>query len=85
VRPRVKRCARNRRSDRCPLAARARIVDAADCVRIVATAQERGCFLQIGHVLRSTSFCARGHEIVASGRRGRVSSIDMQENVAVWP
>jgi len=54
-------------------------------VRIVATAQERGCFLQIGHVLRSTSFCARGHEIVASGRRGRVSSIDMQENVAVWP
>jgi predicted dehydrogenase len=55
-----------------------------DCVRIVERAEAHGLILQVAHVLRYTPFYARVHEIVRSGRLGRVLSIDMQENVAYW-
>jgi predicted dehydrogenase len=58
--------------------------DASDCARIVSAAERRGRLLQIGHVLRYTEFYARAQQIVASGRLGRISSIDLQENVAYW-
>jgi predicted dehydrogenase len=58
--------------------------DAADCARIVAAADASARILQIAHVLRYTPFYGRVHEIVASGRIGRILGIDMQENVAWW-
>lgn len=58
--------------------------DAADCVRVVEAAETSGRILQIGHVLRYAPFYVRAHELIASGRIGRVLGIDMQENVAFW-
>jgi predicted dehydrogenase len=58
--------------------------DAADCARIVAAAGTNGRILQIAHVLRYAPFYGRVHEVVASGRLGRLLGIHMQENVAWW-
>lgn len=56
----------------------------ADCLRVTEAAERAGRILQIGHVLRYTDFYARVHEIVASGRLGRVAMIDLREHVAYW-
>lgn len=58
--------------------------DPSDCVRVVEAAEASGRILQIGHVLRYAPFYVRAHELIASGRIGRVLGIDMQENVAFW-
>jgi predicted dehydrogenase len=55
-----------------------------ECVRLVLAAEERGRILQICHVLRYTQFWAKLHEIVQSGRLGRVINVDHRENVAYW-
>jgi predicted dehydrogenase len=55
-----------------------------ECVRLVLAAEERGRILQICHVLRYTQFLAKLHEIVQSGRLGRVINVDHRENVAYW-
>lgn len=55
-----------------------------ECVRLVLAAEERGRVLQICHVLRYTQFWAKLHEIVQSGRLGRVINVDHRENVAYW-
>ncbi len=58
--------------------------EAADCLRVVEAAEQAGRLLQIGHVLRYTSFYDRVREILDSGRLGRVVSLDMKEHVAFW-
>ena len=58
--------------------------EAADCVRVVQAAERAGRILQIGHVLRYTPFYTRVHEIVQSGRLGRIIAVDMKEHVAYW-
>lgn len=58
--------------------------DPADCVRVVDAAERAGRMLQIGHVLRYTPFYEKVHEIVRSGRLGRVVAVDMKEHVAYW-
>ena len=57
---------------------------AADCVRVAEAAERAHRILQIGHVLRYTAFYAKLHELVSSGRVGRVSMIDLREHVAYW-
>jgi predicted dehydrogenase len=57
---------------------------AADCVRVVQAADRTGRVLQIGHVLRYTSFYARAHELVAEGRLGRLVHLALEEHVAAW-
>lgn len=57
---------------------------AGDCLRVVEAAERAGRMLQIGHVLRYTAFYERVHEIVSSGRLGRIVSFDMREHVAYW-
>lgn len=58
--------------------------DPADCLRVVEAAERAGRVVQIGHVLRYTSFYRRVHEIVASGRLGEIVALDMKEHVAHW-
>jgi predicted dehydrogenase len=58
--------------------------EAADCVRVVLAAERAGRILQIGHVLRYTPFYTRVHEILESGRLGRILAVDMKEHVAYW-
>ncbi len=57
---------------------------AADCVRVTEAAERARRILQIGHVLRYTAFYARVHELVSSGRLGRVAMIDLREHVSYW-
>ncbi len=57
---------------------------AEDCVRLVQAAERTGRILQICHVLRYTRFWGLVHEIIASGRLGRVINVDHRENVAFW-
>ncbi len=59
-------------------------VTAEDCLRLVKTAEREGQLLQICHVLRYTLFWRRLHDIVQSGRLGRVINVDHRENVAFW-
>jgi predicted dehydrogenase len=58
--------------------------DPVDCARVVSAAEQAGRILQIGHVLRHTPFYQRVHEIVASGRLGRVWHIELKEHVGAW-
>lgn len=58
--------------------------DPADCLRVVEAAERAGRMLQIGHVLRYTSFYERVQAIVASGRLGEIVTLDMKEHVAHW-
>ncbi|HTF32977.1 MAG TPA: Gfo/Idh/MocA family oxidoreductase [Myxococcota bacterium] len=58
--------------------------EAADCVRVVRAAERAGRILQIGHVLRYTPFYTKVHEILESGRLGRIIAVDMKEHVAYW-
>jgi predicted dehydrogenase len=59
-------------------------INAEDCRLLVETAEMHGRILQICHVLRYTSFFKKVHEIVQSGRLGRVMTIDHRENVSTW-
>jgi len=56
----------------------------AECVRVVEAAEAAGRLLQIGHVLRYTSFYRKVHEIAASGALGEIQHIDAREHVAWW-
>ncbi len=56
----------------------------AECVRVTDAAERARRILQIGHVLRYTAFYAKVHELVSSGRVGRVTMIDLREHVSYW-
>ena len=56
----------------------------AGCLRITEAAKAAGRVLLVGHVLRYTDFFAAVHRLVASGRLGRVVSVEHRENVAYW-
>jgi len=56
----------------------------ADCVRLVQAAERTGRLLQICHVLRYTAFFSTLHDIVTSGRLGRVITVEHRENVTYW-
>jgi predicted dehydrogenase len=56
----------------------------ADCERVVEAAERAGRLLQIGHVLRHTAFYERVHQIVRSGRLGRIWHIALAEHVGAW-
>ena len=56
----------------------------ADCVRLVQAAERTGRLLQICHVLRYTGFFSTLHEIVTSGRLGKVVTVEHRENVVYW-
>lgn len=55
-----------------------------DCVQLVQAAERAGRVLQICHVMRYTLFWSALHDIVQSGRLGRVINVDHRENVAFW-
>ena len=55
-----------------------------DCLRVVRAADATGRLLQIGHCLRYSGFYARVHEIMASGRLGRLMNLSMAEHVGFW-
>ena len=55
-----------------------------ECVRLVLAAERRGRLLQICHVLRYTLFWSKVHEIVQSGRLGRIIDVEHRENVSFW-
>jgi predicted dehydrogenase len=53
-------------------------------VRLVQAAEQRGRLLLVCHVLRYTAFFAALHQIVASGRLGRIVTVEHRENVVYW-
>jgi predicted dehydrogenase len=53
-------------------------------VRLVQVAEERGRLLMICHVLRYTAFFSTLHQIIASGRLGRIVTVEHRENVVCW-
>jgi len=55
-----------------------------DCVRLVQAAERTGRILQICHVLRYTAFWSTLHDVIASGRLGRIITVEHRENVAFW-
>ena len=55
-----------------------------DCVRLVRTAERTGRLLQICHVLRYAPFFSTLHDIVTSGRLGRIITVEHRENVTYW-
>lgn len=57
---------------------------AADCLRVVEAADAAGRLLQIGHCLRYSAFYAKVHDILSSGRLGRLITLSMAEHVAFW-
>lgn len=52
------------------------------CVALVRAAREHGRILRIGHVLRHTELFRVVHDLVGSGRLGRVVTVDHRENVS---
>ena len=56
----------------------------AETVDLVQTAEKNGRLLQICHVLRYTPFFATLHDILASGRLGKIITVEHRENVAYW-
>lgn len=56
----------------------------ADCVRLVQSAERTGRLLQICHELRYTPFFSMIHDLVTSGRLGRVITVEHRENVSYW-
>jgi len=57
---------------------------AADCLRLVQTAERTGQLLQVCHVLRYTPFFSALHDIVTSRRLGDIVTVEHRENVAYW-
>ena len=58
--------------------------DLAGCVQLVQAAERAGRMLQIGHVLRYTSFFSTLHDIIESGRLGDIMTVEHRENVAYF-
>jgi predicted dehydrogenase len=56
----------------------------AGCVHLVRAAERTGRILQICHVLRYSPFWHTLHQILASGRLGRIITVEHRENVAFW-
>ncbi len=56
----------------------------AGCVKLVQTAERTGRLLQICHVLRYTPFFATLHNIIRSGRLGKVITVEHREDVSYW-
>ena len=56
----------------------------ADCVRVVEAAERADRLFQVCHVLRYTSFFSKLHEIVTSGRLGKIVAVEHRENVVYW-
>ncbi|MCD6519757.1 MAG: Gfo/Idh/MocA family oxidoreductase [Anaerolineae bacterium] len=55
-----------------------------DCVRLVQAAERTGRILQICHVMRYTKYWGTLHDILRSGRLGRIITVEHRENVAYW-
>jgi predicted dehydrogenase len=55
-----------------------------ESVQLVQAAERHGRLLQICHVMRYTLFWRKVHEIVRSGRLGRIIDVEHRENVAYW-
>ncbi|MFN2166466.1 MAG: Gfo/Idh/MocA family protein, partial [Anaerolineae bacterium] len=55
-----------------------------DCIRLVQAAERLGRLLMICHVLRYTAFFSRLHDILASGRLGRIVTVEHRENLVYW-
>ena len=53
-------------------------------VRLVQAAEAHGRLLMVCHVLRYTAFFAAVHDLLASGRLGRIVTVEHRENVAYW-
>jgi predicted dehydrogenase len=53
-------------------------------VRLVQAAEKYGRLLMICHVLRYTAFFSTLHDIIASGRLGRIITVEHRENVVYW-
>ena len=53
-------------------------------VRLVQAAEARGRLLMICHVLRYTAFFSKLHQILTSGRLGRIVTVEHRENVVHW-
>jgi predicted dehydrogenase len=53
-------------------------------VRLVRAAERHGRLLMVCHVLRYTAFFSRLHDIVASGRLGRIITVEHRENLVYW-
>ncbi|HSR33547.1 MAG TPA: Gfo/Idh/MocA family oxidoreductase [Anaerolineae bacterium] len=53
-------------------------------VRLVQSAERHARLLMICHVLRYTAFFTTLHQIVASGRLGRIITVEHRENVVYW-
>jgi predicted dehydrogenase len=53
-------------------------------VRLVQAAEKHGRLLMVCHVLRYTAFFSTLHDIVASGRLGRIITVEHRENVVYW-
>ncbi len=53
-------------------------------VRLVQAAEAHGRLLMVCHVLRYTAFFSALHEILASGRLGRIVTVEHRENVVYW-
>jgi predicted dehydrogenase len=55
-----------------------------DALRIVQSAERHERYLQICHVLRSTDFFRKLHEILQAERLGQIITISHRENVSAW-
>jgi len=53
-------------------------------LRLVQAAEQHGRLMMICHVLRYTSFFSTLHDILASGRLGRIITVEHRENVVYW-
>jgi predicted dehydrogenase len=55
-----------------------------ECRRIVSKAEEKNRLVQVCHVLRFTPFWQKVHNIITSGRIGKIVHYDHSENVSYW-
>ena len=53
-------------------------------LRLVRAAEQHGRLMMICHVLRYTAFFSRLHDIITSGRLGRIVTVEHRENVVYW-
>jgi predicted dehydrogenase len=53
-------------------------------VRLVQAVEKYGRLLMICHVLRYTAFFSTLHDIIASGRLGKIITVEHRENVVYW-
>ena len=56
----------------------------AETVKLVQTAEENDCLMQICHVLRTTPFFSTLNDILQSGRLGDIVTVEHRENVAYY-